>query len=96
MSVYFSYIDAGINHSGCFIYQKYCALFYISAAYLTVPHLTFLVLRGTAKTEAMNEGDSWTMEWTKDTYATCCVKMLKTRISNQHLRFFKLLRILYL
>ena len=33
----------------------------------------------------MNEGNAWTMEWTKDTYATCCVKMLKiTRFSDQH------------
>ena len=56
-----------------------------------------LNLRGTAKTKAMNKGDAWMMEWTKDTYATCCVKMLKiTRFSDQHFRFFKLLRILYL
>ena len=29
------------------------------------------------KTEGMNKGDAWTMEWTKDTYATCCVKWWK-------------------
>ena len=37
-----------------------------------------LNLHKTAKTEAMNEGDDWTMEWTKDNYATCCVKIMKT------------------
>ena len=37
------------------------------------------------------------MKWTKDTYATCCVNMLKiTRFYDQHFCFFKFLRILYL
>ena len=45
----------------------------------------------------MNEGDVSTLEWTKDTYATYCVKIVKiARFPDQHFRFFKLLWILYL
>ena len=60
----------------------------------TLHHLTLSTLlnlhRTKNKTEAMNEGDAWTMEWTKDIFTTCCVKMVKiTWFSDQHFRFFK-------